>query len=108
MAILAPLPSLIALDGLGLLGPPLPGLSTGSPTPTWSLTVPNFPVLGGQTFAFQVYAIDSSLAPSLTSLLITNSVQLTINGVVGRDRIGHSLLFPPCSAGHDSLHVVIE
>lgn len=78
-SILAPLPSLIVLDGLGLLGPPLPALSTGSPTPTWSLTVPNFPVLGGQTFTFQAYAIDTSLAPSLTSVLITNSVQLTIN-----------------------------
>lgn len=77
-SIAAPQPTLGALDGLGLLGPPLPGMSTGSVVPRLGLAFPGLPPLGGLPLLFQAYAVDAGLLPSSSAFLISNPVTLVL------------------------------
>ncbi len=78
-SVLTPLPSLMSLDGLGLVGPPNPFYKTGAVNPTFSQTLTNLPILGGVTLRFQLYAVDTALYPALESIVLSNKVDRTFN-----------------------------
>lgn len=78
-SVLAPVPQLQCIDGLGLLGPPDPTYQTGGATPTYTLTIPNFPPLGGASLVLQAYAIDSTLFPADAGIMISNAPVVIFN-----------------------------
>lgn len=76
-SVLAPLPSLFYLDGLGLFGPPDPSLITG-PTGTWSQTFPiPLPPIG-VTFTAQIYGYDASYPDLFDAYFMSNWVNFTL------------------------------
>ena len=74
-SILSPQPSLIILDGLGLFGPPLPGVFT---LPNLAMTA-QFPyaALVGINMNFQAYAFDAT-RPFPDSVVVTNTVSIQL------------------------------
>ena len=62
-----------------LVGPPNPGYKTAAGTPTWNITVQPVPPMGGMTFVFQAYAVDTSLLPDPSAYMISNPWQVTLN-----------------------------
>jgi hypothetical protein len=78
-SILNPGPSFGALDGMGLVGPPMPAYTTGSVTPTWTMNVNPVPPLGGVMVLFQAYSVDTARYPAPESILISNVDTKTFN-----------------------------
>jgi glucose/arabinose dehydrogenase len=78
-SIVAPQPTLLVLDGLGLVGPPDPTMVSGSPVPSWSLVLPGLPPLGGVTLISQAYGIDTARAPAPDAYFVSNPVTFTLN-----------------------------
>ena len=68
----------VLVDGMGLFGPPTPGAVTTG-TNTWSQIYTGLPSLGGLTLAFQGYAVDTSLLPDGTAIVISDKVVITFN-----------------------------
>ncbi len=78
-SLLSPLPTLAALDGLGLLGAPDPSFRTNPTLPWWYATMPGLPSLGGLSLLLQAYAVDWTRSPSPDAWLISNPVTVTFN-----------------------------
>jgi glucose/arabinose dehydrogenase len=76
--LLAPGPGLLAIDGLGLLGPPVPGVASGPVIPTWTLTVPGLPSLGGVPVIGQAYGIDVSRVPAPDAYFVSNPATIVL------------------------------
>jgi glucose/arabinose dehydrogenase len=77
--VLTPGPGFLALDGLGLLGPPDPNMVTGNPAPIWATTFPNLPAFGGVPVVFQAYAVDWARVPAPDAYLISNPATITLS-----------------------------
>ena len=76
-SVLSPGPTLIALDGLGLLGPPDGITLTGATNPTWTSTV-SLPPTGGLQVVLQAYGVDTNLFPANASVFISQPQSLLI------------------------------
>ncbi len=75
-SILAPLPSLFALDGLGILGPPVPTYKTNAAS-SFVQTFTNLPPLGGWMIALQAYAFDTAKTTN-ELFMISNRLNMTL------------------------------
>lgn len=73
---LTPNPDTIVLDGLGLVGPPLPGLRTLPNAPFVETGIPSVPQLSGRRARVQAYAIDFSRYPDEDAFVITPAITL--------------------------------
>lgn len=78
-SVLAPLPGLVLLDGIGLYGPGEPAFVTRPDLPRWDLALAALPIFGGITVHAQVYSIDSQRLPAPDAFFISNSVDLILN-----------------------------
>lgn len=78
-SLLAPLPTLGAFDGLGLLGPADPQYRTGPTTPTWSRVFMNLPPTGGLSMTIQAFAVDAARLPAGDAIMISQPIALTLN-----------------------------
>ena len=65
------------IDGLGLFGPPT-GHSTGPTSPIYTQTYLGLPSFGGVTLGFQGFAVDTSLLPAATAIVISGRVVITL------------------------------
>ncbi len=67
------------LDGLGLVGPPMPGFVTGPVNPTYTITFQNLPALGGVPVLLQAYALDTAILAQPQAIMISQPVTVTLN-----------------------------
>lgn len=71
-------PTTVLLDGLGIVGPPLPGLTTGPIVPSWEYLFQGIPSwMSGMSLVLQGYALDLSL-PFPTGYFVSNPVSVLI------------------------------
>lgn len=75
-SILAPAPTLFALDGLGIVGPPVATYKTNAAS-SFAQAFTSLPPLGGWMIALQAYAFDTSKATN-ELYMISNRVNLTL------------------------------
>jgi hypothetical protein len=75
--ILAPAPTLFALDGLGLVGPPNPLYKTNAAS-SYVTSFTNLPPLGGWAITLQAYAFDTAKSTN-EAFMISNKVNVTLN-----------------------------
>jgi hypothetical protein len=75
-SVLAPLPTLVVYDGLGLVGAPNPAITTDAGG-VYTLTLAMLPALGGTPVRIQAYALDTTKT-TLELFMISNRVDATL------------------------------